>query len=322
MHAINSVGGKLPLADLGRTLMHEHVMVGVPGWFLDNRRPRFVRDEALARTIDAFAELKHHGVRTVVDPCPMDLGRDVTFSAEVAQAAGINIVCATGVYHEAMSGAWAMRPLAVEEVAEIFIREIEDGIGETGIKAGLVKIATGGATPTEFERKMITAAGMAARATGVPVLSHTEDCCCGHDQLDILGEQGVDAARVLVGHCDAKDAADYQNSLAARGAYVGLDRFGSDLIVPDEVRIRNLMQMVGAGHIDRVVVSHDTVNCLLGGVPGQLDLESLRQIEPNQHLTHIFEKILPRLAEEGLSGEQVEQILVGNPQAFFGAALV
>ena len=320
MAHINTVGGKLPISAIGRTLMHEHVMVGVPGWYLDNRRPRFVRAEALARTAEAFAELRHHGVVTVVDPCPMDLGRDVEFSAEIAQRAGLNIVCATGVYTEAISGAFALGVLDVNEVADIFMREIEDGIGDTGIRAGIVKIATGGDTVTDFERKMITAAGIAARATGVPVLSHTENCCCGHDQLDILFAQGVATERVLVGHCDSRDAPDYQASLARRGAYVGLDRFGSDLIVPDDVRIANLMAMVAEGFIDRVVMSHDSVNCLLGGVPGRVDLESLSQIEPNSRLTHIFESILPRLRREGLGEADIDCILTGNPQAIFSAA--
>jgi phosphotriesterase-related protein len=314
---ISSVTGTLALENMGRTLMHEHVMVGVPGWYLDNRRPRFERDEALARTVDAFAELRHHGVGTVVDPCPMDLGRDVTFSAEVAQRSGINIVCATGVYHEAMSGAWVFRPLEAEAIAEIFIREIEVGIGDTGIRAGVVKIATGGDHVTDYERKMIEAAGIAAHATGVPVMSHTENCRCGHDQIDLLTGKGVAPERFLVGHCDSHDAEDYQCALAERGAYVGLDRFGSDGIVPDAVRIRNLMAMVARGHLERIMISHDSVNCLLGGVPGLVAVQSLSEIEPNSRLTHIFETVLPQLREAGLSDDQIDTILVQNPRRFF-----
>ena len=97
---------------LGRTLIHEHVLIGYPGWFMDNRMPRFVREEALARVVDAFQALHDYGIRTVVDPCPMDLGRDVTFNAEVSQRSGIDLVCAVGGYFEAQGIPFTFRPIA------------------------------------------------------------------------------------------------------------------------------------------------------------------------------------------------------------------
>ena len=228
MAAINTVGGRLDSAELGRTLVHEHVMVGFPGWWLDPRRPRFQRDEAMSRVVDAFAQLRDFGVRTVIDPCPMDMGRNVEFCAEVSQKTGVNLICATGVYYEKAGCAYVFQSMSVEEIADIYVQEIEQGVGNSGIRPGVIKIATGAGAVSDFERKVLTAAGRAARQTGVPVLSHTENCTCGHEQIDIVTAEGVPAGRMLVGHIDGRDDPDYQRSLAERGVYVGFDRFGLD----------------------------------------------------------------------------------------------
>jgi phosphotriesterase-related protein len=99
---VNTVQGKRAAGDLGRTLIHEHVLVGFPGWFMDARMPAFQRSEAIERAVDAFQQLHAYGVTTVIDPCPMDLGRDVEFIAEVGQKSGVTLICATGAYVESM----------------------------------------------------------------------------------------------------------------------------------------------------------------------------------------------------------------------------
>ena len=101
LRSIQTTTGTVAPGDLGRTLVHEHVLVGYPGWELDARAPRFKRAEAMARAVDQMHELKGHGVGTFLDPCPMDLGRDAVFLAELAQKSGMQIICATGMYFEA-----------------------------------------------------------------------------------------------------------------------------------------------------------------------------------------------------------------------------
>ncbi len=320
MATINTVNGRMDSAEIGRTLVHEHVMVGFPGWFLDPRRPRFKREEAMSRIVDAFARLHSYGVRTVVDPCPMDMGRNVEFSAEVAQRTGVNLICATGVYYEKAGSAYVFRAMSVEEITDIYVQEIEDGIGDSGIRPGIIKIATGDGAVSDFERKVLTAAGRAARITGVPVLSHTENCSCGHEQIDIITGEGVPPGRLLVGHIDGRDDPDYQRSLAERGVFVGFDRFGLDRVISDEVRMKNIKALLDAGHRDRIMVSHDTVGCLLGGLPGNLRVNELQDIFPNSKLTHLFETIFPRLREMGMSQEDLDHIVDANPKRYFELA--
>jgi phosphotriesterase-related protein len=314
---IQTTSGPRDIASLGRTLIHEHVLVGYPGWFIDNRMPRFVRAEAMERVVDAFQQLHAYGVKTVVDPCPMDLGRDVEFVAEISQRSGVTLICTTGVYTEAQGIPFALRHHELDAVCDIFQREIEDGIGASGIRPGLIKIATGDGTVSDYERKMLTAAARVAKRTGLPLISHTENCSCGHEQIDIVTGEGVPANHLLVGHSCGRDDHEYQAALARRGAYVGFDRFGIEIFNSDASRMKNVKQMIDAGLRDHVLVSHDTVNCWLGGVPGVGDPAQVSQVVPNWKLTHLFENIFPALKEMGVSEADLDHIVTENPRRYF-----
>ena len=163
LNRIQTTTGTASPAELGRTLVHEHVLVGFPGWELDAKAPKFKRAEGMARAVDQMHELKGHGVQTFVDPCPLDLGRDAEFLAELSQQSGMRVICTTGAYFEAEGNTFTFRQLSVEQITEIYIKEIEEGIGETGIKAGAIKIATGAPTASAYERKLVTAGARAAR---------------------------------------------------------------------------------------------------------------------------------------------------------------
>ena len=320
MPTIQTVLGPRDISTLGRTLIHEHVLVGYPGWFMDTRMPPFIRDEALARVVDAFQQLHAYGVKTVVDPCPMDLGRDVGFVAEVAQRTGLNLITATGVYMEAQGIPFTLRPLETDAIADIFQKEIEDGIGLSGIRPGLIKIATGDGVVSDYERKMLTAASRAAKRTGLVLLSHTENCSCGYDQIDIVTGEGVAASRLLVGHSCGRDDHDYQASLARRGAYVGFDRFGIEIFNSDASRTKNVKQMIDAGLRDHVLLSHDKVNCWLGGIPGVGDPAQVDHVVPNWKMTHLFENIFPALRDMGVSDADLDAIITDNPIRYFAQA--
>ena len=316
---VNSVLGPLAISELGKTLMHEHVLIGFPGWFMDARQPPFRRKEALSRVVEAFQGLHDHGVKTVVDPCPNDLGRDVEFIAEVSQASGINLICATGAYTELIGIPFTYAAMSVDQIAESFVAEIERGVAETGIKCGIIKVATGEGKVTDYEMKVIAAAARAAQATGTPILSHTERATCGHEQIDIVTGEGLDSANLLVGHCCGTDNPAYQRSLAERGAYVGFDRFGAELEIADEIRMRNLKALLDNGHLERVMVSHDSVNCWMGS-PGPTSEADLRAAMPNWKLTHIFENIFPGLEGMGVARADLDRIVIDNPRRYFEGA--
>jgi phosphotriesterase-related protein len=306
--------GTVEVSALGTTLIHEHVLVGMPGWNMDLKAPKFVRSEAMARAVDRIQELHGYGCNSMIDPCPMDIGRDAEFIAEVAQRSGVNIVCATGVYNESEGMPYTFRMMPAEDILELYVKEITEGIGDTGVKAGVIKIATYG-EPSEYERKMISVATQASLLTGVPIISHTHAASHGHDQIDIVEACHGHADCMVVGHSGDRDDHEYQASIARRGAFVGLDRFGLDFLLSDDLRMKNLMELVAAGFRDQVVLSQDYPVCLLGrfGV-------DLSRIAPNWGITHIFKSIIPRLKEMGLTDEDVKTLLVSNPKRLFANA--
>lgn len=319
--AVQTVTGRVRPEALGRTLIHEHVLIGFPGWNLDAFAPRFDRAEAMARAVDQLQELRDLGVETFVDPCPMDLGRDVEFLAELSQKSRLQIVCTTGAYFEAEGITHTFRHLPVEEITAIYIKEVVDGAGDTGIRAGAVKIATGAHRVSDYERKLVQAGARAARETGVPLISHTQEGSCGHEQIDLVTGEGVAADRLVVGHSDGIDDHEYHRSLAERGAFVGFDRFGITLILPDEVRVKNVLKLAKAGHTRNILLSHDSIVCWQGRpVPFADRYEDVLARLPDWRPTTILTKIIPQLRAGGLSEADIATILVDNPRRLFAGA--
>ena len=252
--------------------------------------------DALARGVDRMQELRGFGVATFLDPCPMDLGRDVEFMAEVASRSGMRIVCTTGAYKQNEGLTYTFRALPVEDIEAIYVKELTEGIGESGIRAGLVKVATGAPAISDYERKLLVAGGRAAAAVGCPVITHTDHASLGLEQIAVLMAQGVPAHRILVGHSDGRDDHDYHRSLADKGAYVGFDRFGIEVFISDDKRIESVGKMVDAGYARSVCLSHDATCAAWLGRPvfnGRLVAtpEAIAASLPNWESTHLFKRI-------------------------------
>ena len=325
MDFIQTVTGRAKPEELGRTLVHEHLLVGYPGWQMDALAPKFRRDEAMARGVDRLKELRSLGVETFLDPCPMDLGRDVEFMAEVSVRSGMRVICTTGAYKQNEGLTYTFGALPVEEITQIYVKELTEGIGESGIRAGLIKVATGAPEITEYEQKLLVAAGRASREVGCPIITHTDHATCGPEQLDILGGEGVPAHRVLVGHSDGRKDHAYHRSIADRGAYLGFDRFGIEALVSDEVRMKGVLELVKAGYARSVCLSHDSTCASWLGRPvfgGKLVMtsEMLAAAMPSWEATHLFKRILPEMKSRGLTDADIDTMLVDNPRRWFSGS--
>lgn len=321
MDWINTVTGRITPEQLGMTLIHEHLLVGYPGWQMDTLHP-FRRDEAIARAVDKLQELLALGVRTFVDPCPSDLGRDVELMAEVSQRSGMQIICAAGAYKEDQGITYTFRALRTEQITEIYVRELTEGIGSIGICAGLVKVATGANKITPYEQKLLEAGGRAAAITGTPVLTHTDDASMGLEQIALLTAAGVPAHRILVGHSDGRADFDYHASLADQRAYLGFDRFGIESLIPDAQRIESVLKLISAGYLESLCLSHDATCGAWLGRPSfdgtrVTSPERLRAAMPNWEPTHLFKRILPKMRALGLSEADIQTMLVENPARYF-----
>jgi phosphotriesterase-related protein len=317
---IRTVTGTIRSDQLGRVLAHEHVLVGWAGWESDTIRPGPRRADVLAVATDRIAEIRHHDVQTMIDPCPNDLGRDVELMAEISSRTGFPIVCATGLYKEDQGGApyWKFRATfgaGVESIAELYIRELTDGIGETGIRAGIIKVATGHGAISPYEATLLKAAAIAAKETGAPITTHTEAGTCGDAQQAFLISEGVPAHRIIVGHSCGSADHDYHMRILRGGSYVGFDRFGLEMLQTDDTRVASLMAILGKGAVSRVVVSHDTVWCWRGEpIPAPEAFAALLGIWTP---THFFERIIPKLKAAGATDADIETMLVHNPRRFF-----
>jgi phosphotriesterase-related protein len=315
MQQVQTVLGPVPVEQLGITLMHEHLVVGWPGWVFDPLA-RFDRMRITSMLIERLRELKGLGVSTFVDPCPIELGRNPELAAQVAEATEMNIICATGLYNNRLGIPVYFRQRSVDEIAEIFTRELTEGIGASGIRAGFIKCATGLNEITQHEEKCLRAAGRAHRATGAPIMTHSESATMGNEQLNILASEGVNFARVIIGHsCGTADLA-YHLSLLDRGVFLGFDRFGMETVFPDRLRIASLAGLLSIGYSRQIVLSHDHVGSFLGR-------SMFRTPESQQGLakwsyTHLFKDILPKLRSIGVNELQIQTMLVENPRRFFG----
>lgn len=320
MTQIATVTGSTTPEQLGRTLMHEHLVIGYPGWEADSIRPGPAARERFSVCVDRIEEMKGLGYASLLDPCPNDLGRDVELMARVAQHTGFQIICATGLYKQAEGGVpyWHFRSqLApqVDAMAELFVRELTDGIGETGIRAGIIKVATGPGAITDYERQVLQAAAKASVETGAPITTHTDQGQLGDEQQRILTQGGVPPHRIIVGHSCGTADHDYHMRIVRGGSYLGFDRFGLEMLQPDAERVRALARLVERGATERVVVSHDSVWCWRGQpIPDPAMFEAMAKIWNPSHFT---QRIAPKLREAGVTDAQLEILLVENPRRFF-----
>ncbi len=321
---VQTVTGPIPVSALGRTLMHEHLYIAFAGAEYD---PTAIFDRAafIAEAVKRLKELREvHGVRSFVDPCPIELGRDVTMMKEISEGSGVHIVCTTGFYFEALGLPPYWRARTAEEIAELYIREITHGIGATGIRAGAIKVATGAPEITELEKKFLAAACIAQRATGVPIITHTQDGVGAPEQQRLFADGGVDAHRCLIGHCCGNADPAYHRRVVDGGSYIGFDRIGILRLQPDTLRADNLAKLVRDGFAAQIMMSQDRHCGWLGKMQRQLtpaeqaDIDRLKaQGKWPPPYSYMFTDFIPMLHERGVNQAQIASMLDDNPRRFF-----
>ena len=316
---LTTVTGAISPDTLGKTLMHEHLVIGYPGWESDSMHPGPALDERVSRCVDRIAELQDLGFTSLLDPCPSDLGRDVELMAKVSQQTGFQIICATGLYKQAEGGhpywhARAMFGPTADAMAELFIEEITEGIGKSGVKAGIIKVATGHGEMTDYEHTVFEAAARASAETGAPLTTHTDQGTVGDLQQRTLIAGGAAPNRIVIGHSCGTSDTDYHMKIARGGSYLGFDRFGLDMLQPDDERVAALARLIENGAGDRIVVSHDSVWCWRGQ-PFPPEIQA--QMEAPWTPSHFSLRIVPKLEAAGVSAAQIDALLVENPRRFF-----
>ncbi len=317
MPPVETVLGPVKPADLGFTLSHEHVLLSAAGvsqtypGFIDHQR---VADDGVAALKEAYDE----GVRAIIDVTTFDLGRDIRLLEDVSRRSGVHIVACTG-NHLAVPRNFAMA--TPEQVAPHFIREIREGIEGTGIKAGIIKVASDRGGITEAQEIILRAAARACNETGARISTHTwSPDRVGDQQVKILEEEGVDLDLVYVGHSNDDTDLDYLLGLMNKGVWLGLDRYpgGRTGDTPNwEIRTEVLKKLLDAGFAHRIMLSHDHSVPSTNPTPEQA--EERRRFNPDGYL-FITRRVLPRLREMGASEDDIQAMMVDNPRRFFEGA--
>jgi phosphotriesterase-related protein len=309
MAKIQGVLGPIDTKDLGFTLMHEHILV--VNWAMRISFANWVdRDAHIEHAVREVRSAKDRGVTTIVDLTPINLGRDIHVIREVAEKAEMQVIAATGLY-------WTEEPWLqgweADRLVEFLVKDLTDGIQGTGVKAGIIKAATDHLGVTDMNRKLLQVAARLHRASGAPISTHTHvHSHTGLAQQDVFEEEGVDLNRVVIGHCgDTEDVAHLEEILR-RGGFIGLDRFGLDMMLPMEKRVSVTAELCRRGYEDQLVLSHDAC-CHIDWFPQ----DAIRSVAPRWNFRHISDDVIPALRKEGVTEQQIEKMTVGNPRRLF-----
>src|SRR5215207_4666197 len=317
MPSVETVHGPVDVEELGRTLIHEHFRATDEG--VRHQFPHlYDEQEEWENAIADANAVKGHGIRTVVEPSALFLQRDAAFSKRVADEAGIQVILATGVYtYDHLPQPLLNR--SEDEIAAIFVYEIENGIQETGIKPAFIKCAADESGVTPNIEKVHRAAARASNQTGKPIMAHSRPASgTGHDQMRIFTEEGVEPSKVQVAHTGDTDDLDYIERLLDTGCWIGLDRYGLDIFLPTAKRNATTLALLERGYADRVLLSQDYCSTI-DWFPLEVQ-EYLKANEvPDWSMTFLFETVIPELQERGMTDDQLDQMMVANPKAWLGS---
>ncbi|MGR3425067.1 MAG: phosphotriesterase family protein [Sagittula sp.] len=321
---IQTVHGPIESGDMGRTMFHEHLLIMYPGAEYDSTIT-FDREALIAEAGRRLKQLREeHGVVSFVDPCPIELGRDADAMRRISDLSGLNIVCTTGFYFQPLGLPPYWANSTVEQVAELYVTELEKGIGDTGVRAGALKCATGEGQISDSERKCLAAACIAQKETGVRIITHTTSGTCGPDQQDIFFEAGIPANAMVIGHCCETGDNDYHRRIVDRGSYIGFDRIGWAQYNSDDARADALATLIEQGYEDQILLGQDRYTAMRGRYGRPQSAEEVMRMEEAKRqgawpppYTHLFTDFFPRMAARGVAEDRLYRMLDVNTVRFF-----
>ncbi len=306
MAHVQTVLGPIEPASLGFTLPHEHTQIAL--WHVPARWDywQLTRDEPLI--LEELGAFRTAGGSGLVDLTVAGVGRDPEWLAGISRASGLNVVMGCGWYRGAYYPPEArIDRRTVDDLADELVGEATDGVGGTGIRPGIVgEIGTDKPWVSALEERVHRAAARAARRTGLAITTHAVLSPVGIDQLRIFEEEGVDPARVVIGHADSYPVLEHHLAIIERGASVEFDFLGmtfSALERHGEPRVVELLcELLARGHAERILLSQDVCN------------DAQLQRYGGHGYTYLATTFLPRLRDAGVSAAEIETMTIANPR--------
>jgi len=295
---VMSVTGPVRAEDLGMVLPHEHLFANT---LAEYRSGGLLNDEALmAEEASRFAMA---GGSTIVDLTTDEIGRRPEALRRLSRSTGITVVMGSGHYREPyLDRDWFDRN-GVDEIAALLIKEIRNGVGQSGVRPGVIgEIGCNAEYISSAEERSFRAAARAHLETGLTISTHAARWPVGREQARILGQEGVDPRRVIIGHCDTVPDRDYHVELAEQGYFVQFDGFSSRDDYDLERSIGSILSLMERGHAGQILISHDVFlsSHLHGYGGGGYDF--------------IPTRLMPELSHRGLSEADLEMLTVHNPR--------
>ena len=286
--------------ELATILPHEHV-------FVDLRTPsepgHAQADPAAVVELMApeIARAERSGITAIVECSTVGVGRRADIDRAVSEATNFPLVVPTGIYREPWIPDWA-HAASEQELSDWMLRELEDEIETSGVRAGWIKLSAGddGLTPTET--KVLRAASRASKDTGCVIGSHTIRGRVVRDQLEVVEAAGSTAARFIWIHTQAEPDFDLHQEMARRGAWIEYDAIGSDDF-EDYYFIERIERLVDAGLGDRLLLSQDR---------GSYDPAQPGGGKPRPY-TYLTDEFVPRLRTAGMDATTIDQLIADNP---------
>lgn len=292
---ITTVKGKVKR--LGKTYIHEHIKLDLSGHKKDPDTNYNDTNEVMLE----LKELRKKGIDSIVEVTNRGMGRDVLIMVELAERTGLNIIASTGFYKEPFLPQYFYQ-LSDKELTNMLIKDIEEGMDETHIKAHVLgEVGTSHNRITDTERRLFNIIGNVHLNTGRPIFTHTTLGTMALEQIQILEERNVDLEKVLIGHMDLNYNMEYHLRVADKGCYLGFDTIGKINYQPDENRIQLIKELVARGHENQIVLS--------------LDLTRKSHLKKYEGIgySYIVDKFIPLLIESGIKEETISKFLVDNP---------
>jgi phosphotriesterase-related protein len=304
-HEVISVNGKMPTSEMGTTLIHEHILVDFVGADSVGYH-RWNRDSVIARVLPFFVDAKERGVDTFIDCTPAYLGRDPWLLKELSELSGLTILTNTGYYGAVESKYLPEHAFTetAEQLAARWIDEFQNGIEESGVRPGLIKISVNSDVPLSLvDQKLVRAAALTHLATGLTIASHTGPALPALEEIALLEAEGVDPSAFIWVHAQVETDFTYYNKAYDLGAWISLDGVVWDV----EEHLKRLIYCKKNGLLDKVLISHDA-----GWYsPGELNGGNFKAF------TAIFDELIPLLKQNDFSEKDMDQLLRINPARAF-----
>ena len=335
---IQTVTGTIDPSELGKTSTHEHIFIDFScmftqpdeaseqfkanqplrldnlGWIkydpfrnIDNLE---LNDESLA--VDEILKYKAVGGDSIIEATTIGIGRDPQALAKISRLTGVNIITGAGYYVDSVHPE-NMNDKTISQLEEQISNEVQKGIGNTGIKAGIIGEIGCSWPLTNNESKVLKAAAKAQKQTGASILIHPgRNSDSPFEILDVLSKSGADVSRVIIGHIERTiQDINVVSELAKSGCYLEYDLFGWEVsyyplsdeidMVNDSQRINYISQLIDLGYENKIVIAHDIFS-------------KHRTTAYGGHgYGHIIENILPRMAKSGMTPDVINKIITENP---------